>query len=234
MQRLFGSRVGKDKDGTGRPPTPPKAGDDAGAPIRQISHRVRSGSQIKAELESSRVKKDVAEDHTLAPKHLVDILSSSKLRYAFRNFLRKKAASEALMAFEAIELYEGLPNASSRERTAVAILDKFIRQGSPNEINVSAETRAELLGDETKHAWNENSFHNCKRDMYALLDENFFESFVDLYWPGGVLIAKAGDVFLMEPGRDSSYDPNGSGAKRDTGSHIHDEETVKTMAYLEV
>jgi len=204
-----------------------------------------------------QLKTDSDEDFTLAPKSLADVLRQPKLRFAFRNFLRKRQGAESLIMFEAVELYETISNPSWRTRTGNSIIEKFIVTGAVHEVNIGAALKNEINARAAANEWDEDSFKSIKRELFILMSNNFFDAFIEAYWPGGVLLAKPGDPF-GDQGRDTtnsweddrsgglgsnstrpvgsmaSTRPVGSTATVTSNGHLHDDETALTLAYLEV
>jgi hypothetical protein len=199
-----------------------------------------------------------------APVELYSILASPRLRFEFRHFLRKKYAVESLLMFEAIELYESVPEAA-RSRVGEGIIDRFIKDSAIYAVNISGIERRVLLEVMQTKAWDHDTFRPVQRELYHLMSSNFFRDFVDIHWPGGILLASPG-VFLSDFRREGSSATKGSGVNNkgsgavgggggrvgtgvgglggrltdvstltsNSDQHIHDDETEQSLAFLEV
>lgn len=109
------------------------------------------------------------------PKSLSEVLRSPLLRQKFREFLKQRHASESLMFYECVELFEMVTEATWRRRAAEGIVAKFIATSATFEINIGSATRRRLLATTR---WEPDSFLEAKAETYDLLKTNFFAEFV--------------------------------------------------------
>jgi hypothetical protein len=91
----------------------------------------------------------------------------------------------------------------------------------------------------------------CKQ-LTSRRPSQYYESFVDVHWPGGVRMCKPGDPFGELPRAFGSWEqgdarglgsgststnsarPEGSNVTVGSNGHLHDDETQATLAFLEV
>lgn len=164
--------------------------------------KYRTGSMIiqldQAVLESSHAEQSCNQDGipTQAPKELSEVLRTPQLRNGFRYFLKRRVAQESLICFETIELFKRIDSLESlatpqqqawHVQCAKGIMDQFIREDATFPVNISGADRVELVAREQSGYWPKESFNGVQREMYDLMSRNFFQPFVQQYWPDGEL-----------------------------------------------
>jgi hypothetical protein len=109
------------------------------------------------------------------PKNLGEVLGSPFLRHKFRQFLKDALAVESLLFYESAELFAKIDDPKWAKTAAADIVSKFIAPGGMYEINISADARDALVARKTYPG---DCFDDAKAEVYRLLKENFFASFV--------------------------------------------------------
>jgi len=110
------------------------------------------------------------------PKDLGEALRRPKMRNQFREFLRRSLALENLLFFETIELYQKIEREKWRELAGRQMIEKFLSSQSLYQVNLSSET-AQQLRDTI--AFELDTFDKAKREIFQLMNENFFDRFID-------------------------------------------------------
>ena len=110
------------------------------------------------------------------PRELSEVLRSPQARNRFRRFLRKHFASENLLLFETIEMYQRIDNEEWRVAAGLQIVERFIHEHADFAVNLSGQVRSKILA--TKHFRSE-TFNAAKREVFALMEDNFFARFVE-------------------------------------------------------
>jgi ABC-type phosphate transport system substrate-binding protein len=103
---------------------------------------------------------------------LVQVLEEDPLRRRLRRFLTTQQADENIRFFDAVESFQKDPE-SKRASSARAIIQYFIQDSAPKQINLKAETREKLL-----RAFRENN--NLVLSDGKLFDDAMAEVFNDL------------------------------------------------------
>ncbi len=180
-----------------------RAADSAGGPRKNgsagsvVSRRridsAPSSPVIKAKVRGSPGEKDDALHHLdiykkdlwrprsvetskAPPRGLSEVLRSPQARNRFRRFLRKHFASESLLLFETIEMYQRIDNEEWRAAAGLQIVERFIHEHADFAVNLSSQVRSKILA--TKHFRSE-TFNAAKREVFALMEDNFFARFVE-------------------------------------------------------
>lgn len=108
---------------------------------------------------------------------LDEVLSNPVYRRMFMVYTKSRHAEESLLFWIDVHRFEqvfGIASQRSTEREARRILDYYVREGSPYEVNIDSDQRKSLLGLKT---FEKNSFADAKDEVYKLLDSNFFADF---------------------------------------------------------
>lgn len=90
------------------------------------------------------------------PKEFEEVLANNDLRDLFRHYLKNHLASECLLFYENVELYEMIDRQEFRKRAAKGLLIKFILDPSQYRINISDQTKQKLLDTSKSSAWMSN------------------------------------------------------------------------------
>ncbi len=123
------------------------------------------------------------------PRELSEVLRSPQWRNRFRRFLRKHFASENLLLFETIEMYQRIDNEEWRIAAGQQIVERFIHEHADFAVNLSGQVRGKILAN--KHFRGE-TFNAAKREVFTLMEDNFFARFVE--WCAGDAEAERDDA----------------------------------------
>jgi len=135
------------------------------------------------------------------PTELRQVLNSPRLRYLFRAYLRSLYASESLLFYETVELYQTIDKETWRKRAAEGMIKKFVNPSSQYAVNISSKIREKLLN--LRH-FDRNSFDEAKEELYALMASNFFNRFIsDNFEDGAATLAKHYESIRNTPRHDS-------------------------------
>lgn len=116
------------------------------------------------------------------PTELSQVLNSPRLRAMFRAHLKALYASESLMFYETIELYETINKESWRKRAGEGMVKRFVDPSSKYAVNISSRTIEKLLSLKT---FEKESFDDAKKELYDLMTTNFFAKFISENFDGG-------------------------------------------------
>jgi len=112
---------------------------------------------------------------TGVPSSLSEVLRSATLRHHFRQFLRERHASESLLFYESIEMYQNIHNEKWRTRAGEGLVAKFIVDEAAMQVNLGSVARNKLM---KCVRFDDNTFDEAKAEAYDLLKMNFFAPFV--------------------------------------------------------
>lgn len=108
---------------------------------------------------------------------LSEVLLNPVYRRMFMVYTKSRHAEESLLFWVDVHRFEqvfGVASQRSTEREARRILDYYVREGSPYEVNIDFDQRRELLALKT---FEKESFAEAKEEIYKLLESNFFADF---------------------------------------------------------
>ncbi|CAN0228913.1 unnamed protein product, partial [Ectocarpus fasciculatus] len=107
---------------------------------------------------------------------LAEQLSVEQLRVEFRKYIETKVAQELmdfyLDSLDREEIKEYFP----RQAATMRIVEQYIRQGAPEQVNISGRCREEILStDVTAY----DIFDHARAEVLALMETNFQRDFVE-------------------------------------------------------
>jgi hypothetical protein len=137
------------------------------------------------------------------PVELSEVLSNPFLRQLFRSFLQTRFASENLMFFETSEFFNSVSNTVWRTKMAEGIMEQFVLDGSIYNVNLSSQDRADLMAHYKTQFWPTGSFDMAQRELYELMNFNFFISFCDSCAPWPLDASKS--INLLQRDRGESF-----------------------------
>jgi hypothetical protein len=107
---------------------------------------------------------------------LADIMCSRPGRDAFFSFLDAEYATESISFWEAVQRYEVAWTAASpegRKEMATEILNEFIKDGSPQQVNVSHEMRRACMALMEKVGPISNLFNIPAAEIFKLMGDAY-------------------------------------------------------------
>ena len=90
-------------------------------------------------------KEDEQQMSIKLPTKFQEVLDDNDLRDLFRYYLKNHLATECLLFYENVEMYERIDRDDFRKRAAKGLLIKFILDPSQYRINISSATKQKLL-----------------------------------------------------------------------------------------
>ena len=167
-------------------PHMPPGGSDKLLNQLKRAHAAEAETERRARRGSAFLQHDVVrqlpgqeEQTSGVPRSLGEVLRSAPLRSKFRAFLKERHASETLMFYESIEMYQAIPPDAKgdvwRRRAAEGIISKFVDASAVYEVNLPDDAKRKLLGM-TK--WTPDAFDDAKAICYGLLRDNFLNAFI--------------------------------------------------------
>ena len=132
-----------------------------------------SKAQSYATLEDAK-----GEDTTGRPKTLLEALHDPRQRGRLQKYLKYCYAEENLAFWVAVEKYSRMAkvlSAESRQREALDIVDTFILEGSPSQVNISGRVRKGLS---KAQKYRPDSFGEAQREIFSILEQNHFRPFL--------------------------------------------------------
>lgn len=121
--------------------------------------------------------KNEAELHIPIPTKFQQVLDDNNLRDLFRYYLKNHLASECLLFYENVEMYERIDRDEFRKRAAKGLMIKFILDPAQYRINISSDIKQKLL-DTSVDDFKKDTFESAKREMFNLMEDNYFTKFV--------------------------------------------------------
>eukprot|EP00511_Aplanochytrium_stocchinoi_P002536 CAMPEP_0204825800 /NCGR_PEP_ID=MMETSP1346-20131115/3605_1 /ASSEMBLY_ACC=CAM_ASM_000771 /TAXON_ID=215587 /ORGANISM="Aplanochytrium stocchinoi, Strain GSBS06" /LENGTH=752 /DNA_ID=CAMNT_0051953543 /DNA_START=497 /DNA_END=2755 /DNA_ORIENTATION=+ len=143
--------------------------------VRSKRNLLSDGSSRSLNEDFSASVSDVDEEFGI-----MNVLDTGSERNRFMKFLRERCAQESLLFWIENAKYQKLANIVSKrglQREASKILQNFIEEGSPQEINISAEQRNELLNLDPED-FSANTFIVANNIMIELMETNFLSSYL--------------------------------------------------------
>jgi hypothetical protein len=130
------------------------------------------------------LSKDKGSMVTPSSASLKAILDDDPLRRRFRRYLKTLKRGENLQFYDCVHVNNAEPNAQKRAVSAKAIIQTFVLDSSPYQVNLSSNTK-----DELKKAHDENNFtkladveffHQAMHELFNdLLYSDAFRSFME-------------------------------------------------------
>jgi len=120
---------------------------------------------------------------------LSHVLEDPELKKKFHEFCEEKFASENLLFWNIIDVYESLwkdegVTDDRRQSEARGIVERFISGGGLAEVNIAYFVRTELMrlyaesdANKDRKVFSQNSFEEAKLEIYNLMNHNFFAEF---------------------------------------------------------
>ncbi|CAB1104899.1 unnamed protein product [Ectocarpus sp. CCAP 1310/34] len=120
--------------------------------------------------------RDSSNDLVLLKASLAEQLSVQQLRVEFRRYV------ETMVAQELVDFYldsldrEEIKGYFARQAATMRIVEQYIREGGPDQVNISGECREEILStDVTAY----DIFDRARAEVLAVMETNFQRDFVE-------------------------------------------------------
>jgi len=106
---------------------------------------------------------------------LEDVLKKKSHTAAFRAFLQQEYSEENLNFWLECEVFKKLKTTSKLNKLAAHIKAKYIDENAPEQVNIDAETRFELLENLKKIT--KNSFYRSQQHIFLLMATDSYKRF---------------------------------------------------------
>ncbi|CAM9451135.1 unnamed protein product, partial [Ectocarpus sp. 4 AP-2014] len=156
---------------------------------------------------------------------LAEQLSVEQLRVEFRRYIETKVAQELVDFYLDSLDREEITGYFGRQAATMRIVEQYIREGSPDQVNISGECREEILStDVTAY----DIFDRARAEVLAVMETNFQRDFVEtegfrriadaseleqreirLFRAEGVLVPSASPTPVRPGATRSSFSPRG-------------------------
>lgn len=118
------------------------------------------------------------DDDPEKPKSLLEALHNPRQRGRLQRYLKYCYAEENLAFWIAVEKYSRMAkilSPESRQREAQEIVDTFILEGSPLQVNISGRVRKSLSSSQK---YGPDSFAEAQQEIFSILEQNHFRPFL--------------------------------------------------------
>jgi CRP-like cAMP-binding protein len=107
---------------------------------------------------------------------LSDILNHSRARGLFATFLKAEYADESLAFYDEAVAYKALPP-TERQAVAKKIMEEYLPDGAPRQINVPYEMQKAAVTAITDGALDEDTLEACRMEVYNLMKRDSLPRF---------------------------------------------------------
>ena len=111
---------------------------------------------------------------------LVDIINHGKARELFSSFLKAEYADESLLFYDAAIAYRAtydLRPAAQRQEAAQAIVDEYLPDGAPRQINVPSGIQQKTIKGVKDGPLSADVFEEARQEVYTLMAKDSLSRF---------------------------------------------------------
>lgn len=123
-----------------------------------------------------------------------NVMDTEHNRDIFRAFLHKTLNSDPLLFIETVEQYERMKSHANRYECAKQMIETFIRESSPNEINISQATRRDTIRSFEKNC----SIDHCPKQLFDSCSAGVLLELKEDVWPR-FLTAHQSELIISVP-----------------------------------
>jgi hypothetical protein len=117
------------------------------------------------------------------------VLTHKKARQLLVYFLKSEYADESIEFYDAVATYKQCADAAEREKQAKRLVEQYVPDGAPRQINVPSHTQQRVLKAHKEGSIGLDTFDECRQEVYQLMSKDSLARFVQTKEFGNLLAA---------------------------------------------